>query len=103
VPHERHADPLQQMNANHGDGLLLAARAFAGHPDATAARAERVDQSGIDVRLETPSGPTDARVEFTEPIPDDDYPGGVRVAFVRLVRRARTAAINDIGGDAGPS
>ena len=99
--HERHSDPLQHMNDDHADDLLLAARTFAGHPDATSAQARRVDQRGIDVRLETPSGPTAARIEFTEPIPDDDYPDGVRVAFVRLVRRARTALSNPTGGDAG--
>lgn len=87
--HERHSDPLQHMNDNHADGLLIAARVFAGHPDATAARAVSVDRRGIDLQLETPGGPTAGRIEFTEPIPESDYPGGVRVAFVRLVRRAR--------------
>jgi len=101
VRHERHSDPLQHMNDDHADELLLAARAFAGHPDATAARAERVDHRGIDLRLDTPSGPTAARIEFTEPINEDEYPDGVRVAFVRLVRRARTALSNATGGDAG--
>jgi hypothetical protein len=77
------------MNDNHADGLLFAARVFAGHPDATAARAVSVDCRGIDLRIEAPGGPAAGRIEFTEPIPESDYPGGVRVAFVRLVRRAR--------------
>ena len=89
--HDRHSDPLRHMNDDHADELLLAARAFAGHPDATAVRAEHVDQRGIGLELATPSGSTAARIEFTEPIADDEFPDGVRIAFVRLVRRARTA------------
>ncbi|MGH9214264.1 MAG: DUF2470 domain-containing protein [Acidimicrobiales bacterium] len=77
------------MNDNHADGLLLVAQVFAGHPDATTGRAMGVDRRGIDLALETPGGPGSARVEFTEPIPDNEYPAGVRVAFVRLVRSAR--------------
>ena len=87
--HERHADPLQHMNDDHANELLAAARALAGHPDATAARAESVDRHGIDLMVETPNGPAEARLEFSEPIPEDSYPDGVRVAFVRLIRRAR--------------
>jgi hypothetical protein len=81
------------MNRDHADDLLVAARAFAGHPDVTAARAERVDRRGIDLVIERPGGPTKARVEFTDPIPEDAFPDGVRVAFVRLVRRARTCPL----------
>ena len=87
--HERHADPLQHMNHDHAEELLVVARVLAGHPDAVGARAERVDRHGLDLRVEAPEGPTAARVEFAEPIPESDYPDGVRVAFVRLVRRAR--------------
>lgn len=87
--HERHADPLQHMNDDHADQVLVAARALAGHPDATAARAEGVDRHGIDLVVETPNGLAEARLEFLEPIPEDNYPDGVRVAFVRLIRRAR--------------
>lgn len=101
--HERHSDPLQHMNEDHAHDLLSAARAFSGHPDATAARAERIDRHGIDLQVETPAGQAAARVEFAEPIPEQDYPGGVRVAFVRLVRRARTAPGSTSGGGAATS
>jgi putative heme iron utilization protein len=99
VNHRRHTDLLRHINHDHSDDLLVAARAFAGHPDATAARAERIDPHGIDLVVQTPSGPATARVDFAEPIPDADYPDGVRVAFVRLVRRARTA-LSGSDGDA---
>ncbi|MGH8775446.1 MAG: DUF2470 domain-containing protein [Jiangellaceae bacterium] len=87
--HERHADPIQHMNDDHADELLTVARALAGHRDATTARAEHIDRHGVDLRVETPAGPSTARVEFAEPIGEGEYPDGVRVAFVRLVRRAR--------------
>jgi putative heme iron utilization protein len=88
--HQRHADPIQHMNHDHAAELLTIARALGGHPDATSARVDAVDRHGIDLRIEAPSGPAAARVNFTEPIPEDGYPDGVRVAFVRLARRART-------------
>jgi putative heme iron utilization protein len=91
VRHERHADPLEHMNHDHADDLLVVARALAGYPEATGARAERVDRYGLDLRVEAPDGPTAVRVEFAEPIPEGDHPDGVRVAFVRLVRRARSS------------
>lgn len=97
--HGRHSVPLQRMNDDHADDLLATARAFAD-PDATAARVEKVDRRGIDLVVETPGGSAPARVEFAEAIPEDDYPGGVRVAFVRLVRRARTA-LSASEGDSG--
>ena len=56
MSHGRHADPLQHINTEHRDELLAAARAFGGHPNATSARAERVDPSGIDLVVETPAG-----------------------------------------------
>lgn len=91
MSHGPHSDPLQHLNDDHSGELLVAARAFAGHPGATAARAERVNRHGIDLVVETPSGPIPARVDFAEPIPEPAYPDGVRVAFVRLLRRARLA------------
>ena len=87
--HERHADPIQHMNHDHAEELLIVARALAGQPGAVGARAERVDRHGLDLIVETPERPSAARVEFAEPIPEADFPDGVRVAFVRLVRRAR--------------
>ncbi len=90
MDHEGHADPLQRMNENHADDLVVIARAF-GHPDATAARVERIDRRGLDLVVHTPHSSSAARVDFSEPISEGDYPEGVRVAFVRLARRGRTA------------
>ncbi len=102
MKHRRHSDPLQHMNADYGDDLLAAARALGGHPDATAARAEHVDRHGVDLAVVTPTGTVTARVDFAEPIPEADYPDGVRVAFVRLARRARTALSAAEGGGQCP-
>lgn len=90
--HERHGDAVQRMNERHAEELLTIARVLGGHADATAARVQAADRRGIDLRIDTPAGPTAARIEFAEPIPLAEFPGGLRVAFVRLARRARTAA-----------
>jgi len=89
VPQPHHHDPIRHLNTNRNDDLLAVIRQ-AGYPAATAVRADRVDPVGIDVTVTTPGGTTTGRVEFPEPI--DDFPAGVRVAFVRWARRARAAA-----------
>jgi hypothetical protein len=48
--------------------------------------------------VETPDGDAAARVEFFDAIPETQCPDGVRVAFVRLVRQARTALSGLEGG-----
>lgn len=81
-------DPRERLNEHHADELLAIARAFGGHPDATSARAERVDRDGIDLTIQTPSGRATARVPFAEP-------SGIRMAFRTLARAARTALATD--------
>lgn len=80
-------DPILHLNTNRNADLLAVIRHQGIHPDATAVRADRVDPDGIDVTVTTPDGTTRARVAFAEPI--EDFPAGVRVAFVRLARQAR--------------
>lgn len=88
--HERDGDPATVVNLRHGDQLLDIARALAGEPDATAARADRIDHRGIDLAIDTPNGERRTRVEFDATLAEDEFPAGVRVAFVRLARRAHT-------------
>jgi hypothetical protein len=89
-----HHDPVERLNAHHADDLLATARAFSGCPDATAARAERVDRSGIDLELDTPRGRTKARVEFTELVTDVER-AALRRAFSVLARQARAVLAAD--------
>lgn len=85
--HGRH-DPVQRVNDKHAEELLGVARSLGGHPEATSARAERIDRFGIDLVLTTPSGPVETRIEFTEPVSD---PKWMRAAFRDLTRRAQAA------------
>jgi len=91
-------DPTERLNAHHRDELLITARTFGGHPDATSARAERVDRDGIDLAIETPRGPAVARVAFIEPV-TDTKPSGIRRAFLRLARNARATLAADVDVD----
>lgn len=101
MSHRRPAhDPRERLNARHGDELVAVARAFGGHPDATSARAERVDRDGIDLTIQTPHGPATARVSFAEP--DAAEPAGIRMAFRTLARRARTALAVDVDTSTAP-
>lgn len=46
-----------------------------------------MDAEGLDLAFASSEGTATAQVDFLEPV--KDYPAGVRVAFVRLARRAR--------------
>jgi hypothetical protein len=94
MSHGLHHDPVQHVNDNHADDLLAAARAFGGHPDATAARAERIDREGMDLVVDTPRGPAEAHLAFAEPVADGD-PDALRGAFDDLARRANAAPTAD--------
>ncbi len=90
-------DPVRRVNEKHGDELLNLARVLGGHPEATSARADRIDRLGIDLVLTTPGGPVDARIDFIEPVSD---PKWMRTAFRDLTRRAQAAPAADDASDA---
>lgn len=94
-------DPRTRLNDHHPDELLAVAQAFGGHPDAVAARAERVDGGGIDLAIDTPTGPATARVAFA-PVDADDKAPGIRMAFRALAQQARAALAAGSGGN-GPN
>lgn len=87
-------DPLAQvatgilghMNQDHGAALLGYARAFAGHPDATAAVMTAIDRYGFEMTVTTPSGPKPARLAFPAPIATSDE---ARRELVRLAHETR--------------
>jgi len=88
MSHGRH-DPVQRVNEKHAEELLAVALSLGGHPEATSARAERIDSTGIDLVLETPSGSVGTRISFLEPVSD---PRRMRRAFRDLTKRAQAAA-----------
>ena len=92
--HGRH-DPVQRVNEMHAEELLGVARVLGGYPDATSARAERIDRYGIDLVLTTPSGPVESRIDFAEPVSD---PKWMRAAFRDLTRRAQATLTGDGDG-----
>lgn len=79
---------VAHLNDDHADSLLDAARAFTGHPDATAARAVRLDRYGIELEIDTPRGPASGRAPFE---PRVESAEGLRGAAVQLARAARAA------------
>jgi putative heme iron utilization protein len=91
---EATADPIAQggasvlahMNDDHGDALLLYARAFTTAEDATAASITAVDRYGFEMSVDTPRGRGPARLLFDAPIATKDE---ARKAFVKLVQEAR--------------
>jgi putative heme iron utilization protein len=80
------ARAIEHLNDDHDDALLDMARAIGGCPEATAARCVDADRAGLDLIATTPSGETEVRVPYDEPI---DAPDGLRKATVKLAQRAR--------------
>ena len=101
MSHGGRHDPVQHVNDDHAGDLLVAARALCGHPDAISARAERIDEVGIDLTVDTPRGPADARLDFAEPVAEGDS-RGLRAAFVDVVRRARSVLAADSDESGAP-
>src|SRR6266550_1499447 len=87
------ADPLadaagkiiEHMNADHQDGLILLARAFAGI-EAQEAAMTAVDRLGFHVRLKTPDGMRGARIAFLREVGNPDE---TRKVLVEMVQQAR--------------
>lgn len=86
-------NPVDRLNDHHADDLLAVARAFAGHPTATTARATHVDARGVDLEIGDPEGKATAHVDFAAPA--DCTPRSVRCAFRRLATEAN-AIVADI-------
>lgn len=80
------ARAVAHLNDDHADALLSMARVLGGYPDATAARCERADRYGLDLRVESPRGVARTRVGYPERLDGID---GLRAATVELTRRAR--------------
>jgi len=80
------ASAIGHLNADHADALLLMAQKLCGHPDAIEAACARIDRYGMDLHVQTPRGPADARLAFAEPA---NRPGDLRAATVELAMRAR--------------
>jgi heme iron utilization protein len=86
---------IDHLNDDHADALLEMVQALGGHPDATAARCIDADRTGLDLIAQTPTGETEVRVPYEEPI---EEPGGLRKATVTLAQKAR----RELGMDSRP-
>ena len=78
-------DIIQHMNTDHGDALILFARAFAGIESQEAAMTS-VDRLGFHVRLTTQDGTRGARIAFLRKV---SSPAEARDVLVDMVAQAR--------------
>jgi putative heme iron utilization protein len=75
----------QHMNTDHGDGLVLLAKAFAGIESQEVAMTS-VDRLGFHVRLKTQDGTRSARIAFLREVSN---PAEARQVLVEMVAQAR--------------
>jgi hypothetical protein len=76
---------IQHMNADHGDALIILARAFAGI-ESQEATMTSVDRLGFQVRLKTQEGMRGARIAFSREV---SSPGESRTVLVEMTAQAR--------------
>ena len=76
---------IKHMNADHGDALVVLARALAGIESEEAAMTS-VDRLGFHVRLKTPDGIRGARIAFSREVTS---PAQARTVLVEMVTRER--------------
>jgi heme iron utilization protein len=79
------SDIIQHMNTDHGDALILLARAFAGIESQEAAMTA-VDRLGFQVRLKTQDGMRGARIAFLREV---SSPTEARNVLVDMVAQTR--------------
>src|SRR5271155_5214015 len=75
---------VQHMNTDHGDALVLLARAFAGIESQEAAMSS-VDRLGFHIRLKTPDGMRGARIGFSREV---NSPAEARSVLIEMVAHA---------------
>ena len=78
-------DIIQHMNIDHGDALILLARAFAGIESQEAAMTS-VDRLGFHVRFKAQDGMRGARIAFSREVRS---PAEARTVLVEMVAQAR--------------
>jgi putative heme iron utilization protein len=76
---------IQHMNTDHGDGLVLLAKAFSGI-ESQEATMSSVDRLGFQVRLKTQDGMRGARIAFLREVRS---PAEARQVLVEMVAQAR--------------
>jgi putative heme iron utilization protein len=77
---------IGHMNDDHGDAVLLYAKAFAGRVNATSAKLVDFDERGMGIACVEGGGETQCRVDFDQPLVDL---GDARRVLVALSERAR--------------
>lgn len=81
-------DPVTRLNDHHADQVLAVARTFGGHPDAIAARVVAIDDDGVCIEVDDPSGAVELDVRFRDAVPELALSTSMRLAFRELARQA---------------
>jgi putative heme iron utilization protein len=76
---------IHHTNADHGDALILLARAFAGI-EAQEVTMTSVDRLGFHVRLKTQDGASGARIAFLREV---STPAEARTVLAEMTEQAR--------------
>jgi len=79
-------DIIRHMNADHGDALILLARAFA-RIESQEAMMTAVDRLGFHLRLKTPEGMRSARIALLREV---NNPTEIRKVLIEMVQQARS-------------
>src|SRR5271168_1901722 len=76
---------IQHMNTDHGDGLVMLAKAFSGI-ESQEVTMSSIDRLGFQIRLKTQDGTRGARIAFLREV---SSPAEARQVLIEMVGQAR--------------
>lgn len=79
----------QHMNEDHGDAIVLYAKAFGNSPDAESARMIAIDPQGMDLMAQIAGTETPIRIEFDHTLQDSEDAHQTLIAMVKQARQSK--------------
>lgn len=78
----------KHMNEDHGEAIVLYAKAFGNTPDAASAKMLAIDPQGMDLIAQVDGTETPVRIEFDHTLQDSE---DAHQTLIAMVKQARTS------------
>ena len=80
----------KHMNEDHGEAIVLYAKAFGNTPEAESAKMLAIDPKGMDLIVQVEGEPKPVRVEFDHTLEDSE---DAHQTLITMVKQARSSKI----------
>ena len=79
----------KHMNEDHGEAIVLYAKAFGNSPDAESAKMIAIDPQGMDLTAQIAGKDTPVRIEFDHTLQDSEDAHQTLIAMVKQARQSK--------------